>query len=418
MRNKINNVDIRSITIGINWCNQEKDKLKKNISTFMDYAVETFLESKIKIRTKRLTIPPLNNEDNMSKASSRSVVSWISNLCNEVNIRWVCVPFDLTANSEKKLTPQAVIDIIKYNSNVFVNLIVTRDEKISISGVEDATQIIKKTSKLSNNGFDNFRVGVSANCQANTPFFPFAQHCNDNHGFSLALETVDMFISIIDRFDKDGINIIRDELVKFLGEELNKINTLGMKIEEKTGFTFHGIDASLAPFPDGHCSVGKILEKLGVDNFGSSSTLFFTSFLTNIIKHTIERNNIRAVGFNGVMYSLLEDDVLAKRAKHKNFHLESLALYSSVCGCGIDMIPLPGDILEEEIAGMIYDISAMAITLKKPLGYRVLPIPRKEANEMTDFNYDFLVDTRIMNSKNSSSVINIKDSNEFEYIHE
>jgi len=50
------------------------------------------------------------------------------------------------------------------------------------------------------------------------------------------------------------------------------------------------------------------------------------------------------------------------------------------------------DILEEEIAAMIMDVSSLAITLNKPLGVRILPIPGKKGNELTGFNYDFLVD--------------------------
>ena len=52
--------------------------------------------------------------------------------------------------------------------------------------------------------------------------------------------------------------------------------------------------------------------------------------------------------------------------------------FSVMCGCGIDMVPVPGDISAEEIASIMLDIAAVAIRLNKPLGVRLLPIPGKE----------------------------------------
>ena len=118
------------------------------------------------------------------------------------------------------------------------------------------------------------------------------------------------------------------------------------------------------------------------------------------------------------MYSLLEDDYLALRAKQKNFTIDSLMLYSSLCGCGLDMVPVAGDTLSEEITGMILDISGMAITLDKPLGVRILPIPGKARNEITNFNYDFLVDTRLLETKNRGSNIAALNEVNFKYLKE
>ena len=80
---------------------------------------------------------------------------------------------------------------------------------------------------------------------------------------------------------------------------------------------------------------------------------------------------------------------------------ESLMLYSSVCGCGIDMLPLPGDIFVETISCLICDVISLSQKLNKPLGVRILPIPGKFSNEKTSFNHDFLSDMKILNIRNS-----------------
>ena len=41
------------------------------------------------------------------------------------------------------------------------------------------------------------------------------------------------------------------------------------------------------------------------------------------------------------------------------------------------------------------DVGAMAIWLNKPLGVRLLPIPGKVAGDVTDFQHDFFINTRI-----------------------
>ena len=148
----------------------------------------------------------------------------------------------------------------------------------------------------------------------------------------------------------------------------------------------------------------------------SNGSLFITSYLTDIIKTSLAKSGVRYVGFNGVMYSLLEDDYLALRNKQKNFTLDSLMLYSAVCGCGIDMVPVPGDILDEEVSAIIFDIAALAATLNKPLGVRILPVIGKSSNELTNFNYDFLVDTRIMPVRNRVFSSVFKSSDRFIYL--
>ena len=70
------------------------------------------------------------------------------------------------------------------------------------------------------------------------------------------------------------------------------------------------------------------------------------------------------MGFNGVMYSVLEDDYLALAVKNKKLSIDSLLLYSTVCGCGIDMVPVPGNIFLEEISSLIIDTAALSIALR------------------------------------------------------
>ena len=96
------------------------------------------------------------------------------------------------------------------------------------------------------------------------------------------------------------------------------------------------------------------------------------------------------------MFSMLEDSRLgAVSAEPGNMTLDSLLAYATMCGCGIDMVPVPGNISIAEIASLMLDVAAVALKLNKPLGIRLLPVPGKSAGEMTAFNHDFLHNTTV-----------------------
>ena len=288
--------------------------------------------------------------------------------------------------------------LLRYNPNLFVNCIISDDKDIYVSGIKEAAKLIKKVSTFSNNGFDNFRVGLSSNCPPNIPFFPYSKH-HGGVGFSIAVEALDDLLIECDAKQWE-FGSLRASLLNVLTDGLAQIQKVGQQIEQETGVSFLGMDASLAPFPNGTTSVGLLIEKLGADQFGCNGSLFVTSFLTDLIKEATSNFQPNIIGFNGVMFSLLEDDYVAKRNDEKLLTIDTLIMLSALCGCGLDMVPLPGDVTEEEIVSISMDVSAQALKLKKPLGIRVLPIQGKGQNEFTDFNYDFLVDSRVMNIRN------------------
>lgn len=392
---------IRAITIGVNSPKGTSQNLETLLKFFVKERDQLLKKERVQLRTSRITLSPLNITHPVNDASIQSTATWLTKISNILGIRWFCIPFHFVEQDFEQTMVNPIANLVKKFPNSFVNLIIADDKTINVNSVNSSAQLIKNLSINTNNGFDNFRVGVSSNCNPYTPFFPFSYH-QDQDGFSLALEVLELFHRIL--LDEKNIqtNKLRLKFIDALSSELFFMQEFGNELEERTGLKFYGIDSSLAPFPDGSDSVALLMESLGLDSFGSSGTLFFTSFMTNIINSAFEKSQAQKVGFNGVMYSVLEDDYLALAVKNKKLSIDSLLLYSTVCGCGIDMVPVPGNIFLEEISSLILDTAALSIALKKPLGTRILPIPGKNANELTDFNYDFLVDTRVMEIKNQA----------------
>jgi uncharacterized protein (UPF0210 family) len=127
------------------------------------------------------------------------------------------------------------------------------------------------------------------------------------------------------------------------------------------------------------------LELLGVSRVGESGTLAAAAFIAD----TLDRGTWLRSGFNGLMLPVLEDSILAKRSIEQTLTLKDLLLYSSVCGIGLDTVPLPGAISQENIYAILLDVAALSIRLNKPLTARLMPVPGLEAGQKTSFDFAF-----------------------------
>ena len=96
------------------------------------------------------------------------------------------------------------------------------------------------------------------------------------------------------------------------------------------------------------------------------------------------------------MLPVLEDPVLAQRAVEGRFGISELLLYSSVCGTGLDVVPLPGDTQVDALAAIVSDVAALATKYRKPLSARLFPVPGKRAGERVSFDNPYLTETIVM----------------------
>ena len=315
-------------------------------------------------------------------------------LCAKKNIRWFSLAIKSSQFENIDNISEIVTTIIRKISNIFIHLIVEdKSEKI----IDAYSKTIIKVSRISESGFDNFRLGISDGKTLNTPFFPFSNF-EEPLTYSVGLETLESLIKELYNKDKSHYS---ENIKRYEQKLINNLDSIDSYLSSNSIIKFNGIDASLAPIPRTNQSIGLLYELLGVHTLGNLGTLSVTSKLTSLIKSAFKLSNAKNVGFNGVMFSPLEDDWLAKQSYNNGLSIESLMLFSSVCGCGIDMIPLPGDIFVETISCLISDVISLSQKLNKPLGVRLLPIPGKFSNEKTSFNHDFLSDMKIFNIRDS-----------------
>jgi hypothetical protein len=252
--------------------------------------------------------------------------------------------------------------------------------------------VIVNCAPLDPNGFANLRFAALANVPACAPFFPAAYHEGDVPSFAIATEAADLAVEAFTIVDgrpwtvNDGRKHLIAEIEKH-GQAIARIAN-----NELSNTRFTGIDFSLAPFPDDAHSLGNAVEKMGIPKIGLYGSLAAATILTE----AVDRANFPHTGFSGFMQPVLEDSVLAKRAAEGTLTIKDLLLYSTVCGTGLDTVPLPGDTSAEQIAALLLDLSALALRLNKPLTARLMPIPGKKAGDVTTFDFGFFANSKVM----------------------
>jgi hypothetical protein len=153
-----------------------------------------------------------------------------------------------------------------------------------------------------------------------------------------------------------------------------------------------GIDLSPAPMPSTNgLSIAAALEALTAQPIGAPGSLTGAATITAALRDI----RVKQTGYSGLMLPVLEDSRLAQRWSEGRLSLDSLLSYSAVCGTGLDTVPLPGDISEQQLELIIGDMATLAVKWHKPLSARLLPVNSKNAGDTTDFADPFLVNTTL-----------------------
>jgi uncharacterized protein len=385
---------IRSLTIGLPLDELSTSEIDTRTRGLLRAAENTL--AGYTPRTLRFTLPP-SGADGEPEGALFSRLRWVDELARAAGVRWFCLPLDFVSPGSRRGRLAAGLDAIVRYERMFLNLILAAERQVCVGAAYDASKLILDISRKSNNGFDNFRVGASFNCPPNAPFFPFSRHEGRNVAFSFALETTQIALEALNGFPHPhDAGAVRDRIVGALAPKLQTLDELGNQLAHDTGTEYRGLDPSFAPMPIENISVATLVEQITGTPIGSHGSVYATAFLTDALRASVAASKARTVGFNGVMYSILEDPALAVANNKRRISLDTLLALSTVCACGLDMVPIPGLSFPEEIGAVMLDVGALSCALDKPLGARLLPIPSAHVNELTKLNLDFLCDSRVL----------------------
>ncbi len=377
---------IRSITY---FCNPASENFEAKLDTFIEMRKSLrggFEKLGWEIQTERLATTPFGTYTSTKTAVSR--IKELEAIAADKSFTYVSVgPARINHPEEYEIIPE----ILAATDNVFCSGILSHHHRgISTEAAKACAKIIVDLAKISPDGFTNLNFCAMSRVRPFTPFFPASYSYGTQPAFALAMECADAAVSVFEKA-KDTSSGTR-KLVETLNNAANDLTSIARKAAIRFGVPFKGFDFSLAPFPEEWCSLGNAFEKLGVTSVGRIGSLTAAAVLAD----ALDRGSWRRAGFNGLMMPVLEDSTLAARTKNSHFTIKDLLLYSTVCGTGLDTVPLPGDATAEMIEPLLLDISALSLRLNKPLTARLMPVPGLKSGDKTFFDFDFFENGQIM----------------------
>jgi uncharacterized protein len=283
--------------------------------------------------------------------------------------------------------PVSLLVEILSKVSVNANLITADEQGIHWKAIRQAAKVIKQLSERSPHGDANFNFGAIAMMKPYGPYYPGSYHLGKGRAFAIAMEGAEV-VGEVFRQHQDPV-----EAEKHLSETLTsytkQVEVVAMQLARATGWTYEGIDAT--PAPIGDRSIATAIESFTGAPFGSPGT----ETASGIITRAVQATPVKRTGYSGLMIPVMEDNVLAKRWAEGTFTLDSILAYSAVCAGGVDTVPLPGDVTEDQIARILGDVAWLAYRWNKPLAARLLPAPGKRAGEQTEFTGSILTRTTI-----------------------
>ena len=379
---------IRTITAGVDLKSTSDVATLNSAITFLETAKKKLESAGYEIQTLRIATQPLPQY--LQGKSRQDALADLKQLDDVVSSKGVLLSIGPVITDDRYDPEFAswAAALVRETKNINFSVSVASSERgVHGQTARTASEAIVAISKSSPGGEGNFRFTAAANCLAGTPFFPVAYH-QGPAAFSVGIESAGL---LQEAFEKSTeIDDAKVRLRVLLESELAPIEKLAIEIARTERRSYLGIDASPAPSKDR--SIGAAIEALTHAPFGSASTLAACAAITDVLKSL----KIKTCGYSGLMLPVLEDPVLATRAAEGRYTVRELLLYSSVCGTGLDVVPLSGETSANELAALIRDVAALSTKLHKPLSARLFLIPGKKAGDRAEFSNPFLTSSVVM----------------------
>ena len=379
---------IRTITAGRQLPDLRETGVLDEDLDFLSAARDEFLDEGLEVQSVRIATQPLiGAADSRSLSEALPALERIDRQVSDAGALLAIGPVAHGGGDAASIAEWAAA-LAQATSNLSFSISVASPENgIDSGALPVAAAVMLTLSSALAGGEANFRFAAGANIPPGTPFFPVAVH-EGEPSFSLGLESARLVELAFAGLSDSQIAATR--LRQVVEERVEPLVARAETVAKHYSRRFLGIDLSPAPGLD--ASIALAIEGLTGVPFGSPSTLGACATITRAISST----SLPRCGYSGLMLPVLEDLRLTQRAAEERFTLNDLLLYSAVCGTGLDVVPIPGDVAPEKLAAIVGDVAALAHRLQKPLAARLLPIPGKVAGEIVRFDNPYLADATVL----------------------
>ncbi|WP_300462469.1 PFL family protein [Desulfobacula sp.] len=421
---KNENLDVRAVTLGVNLfdCISHdlpvfKKNIRKKILTHAENLVTTCdaVGDKygIQVVNKRISISPIAlvgacfSSDQMVEIAQE-----LNDIARQVHIDFIG---GFSALVEKGIAPgdQALIDALPQalaqtqRVCASVNVATTR-AGINMDAVLAMARAIKKAAALTSDadGLACAKLCVFCNIPQDMPFMAGAYL-----GVGVADAVINVGVSgpgvvkrAIERNLEGQPNLNLGDIAEIIKRTACKVTRvgelIGREVAQNLAIQFGVVDLSLAPTPTVGDSIGEIFQALGLTTIGVPGSTAALAMLNDAVKKGGAFASSHVGGLSGAFIPVSEDLNIAHAAANGFLSIEKLEAMTAVCSVGLDMVPIPGEITEECLAGIIADEMAIGMINSKTTATRLIPVPGKRAGETVYFG-GLLGEAKIMTVPNS-----------------
>lgn len=285
----------------------------------------------------------------------------------------------------------SIPEALAATENVFASAIIATPESgLSLPAAHATADIIRRAASISPDGFANLRFAALACVPPGSPFFPAAYADRGAPALAVATEAAELAVDALR--DVTSPAKARRRLISMIEAHAAAFERLLPPAFGQSEVRFLGIDFSLAPYPEPVRSLGAAIEAFGPATVGAFGSAAACAFLADCL----DRAHFRRTGFCGLFLPVLEDSILAARAAGGQLSVNDLLLYSTLCGTGLDVLPLPGEASPSALASLLIDVGAISLRHAKPLTARLMPLPGKNAGDDVHFDFPYFADSRVL----------------------
>lgn len=399
------NLDIRTITMGINLldcatddmdklCNNIYDKITKKAEKLVETGEQISKKYGIPIVNKRISVTPIALVAGATKANSYvPIAKALDRAAQAVGVNFIggfsALVHKGCSNADTVLInslPEA-LDITN-NVCASVNVGTTRTG-INMDAVKRLGEVIKETSIRTG---DRGSIGCAK-------FVVFCNAPEDNPFMAGAFHGVGEKDAVIN-VGVSGPGVVKKALESTRGADFEtmcemikrtafKITRAGQMVAKEAAellnTPFGIIDLSLAPTPAVGDSIAEIFEEMGLESAGAPGTTAALAILNDCVKKGGVMASSYVGGLSGAFIPVSEDHAMIRAAECGALTLEKLEAMTCVCSVGLDMIAIPGDTSAATISGIIADEMAIGMINAKTTAVRIIPVAGKGIGEQVEF---------------------------------
>ena len=176
------------------------------------------------------------------------------------------------------------------------------------------------------------------------------------------------------------------ETIKKTAFKITRVGQLvAQEASKRLGVPFGIIDLSLAPTPAVGDSVADILKEIGLEHPGAPGTTAALALLNDQVKKGGVMASSYVGGLSGAFIPVSEDQGMIDAVNAGALTIEKLEAMTCVCSVGLDMIAIPGATSAASISGIIADEAAIGMVNQKTTAVRVIPVAGKKVGETVEF---------------------------------